>query len=100
MNYKLLSDSNVCLPRSHKKAITQYSASFCSLCVLFGGGCAFEFWGAFGWGGLLLSEGMEHNTQTQLLFILSRGVKFSISSVLFRDRGRRGNFFASSAEER
>lgn len=51
MNYKLLSDSNVCLPRSHKKAITQYSASFCCLCVLFGGGCAFEFCGDFwlGW---------------------------------------------------
>lgn len=73
-------------------------SAVCVSCL--GVGVLLNFVGASGWGGLFLSEGMEHSTQTQLLFILSHGVKFSISSVLFRDRGRRGNFFACSAEER
>lgn len=57
-------------------------SAVCVSCL--GVGVLLNFVGAFGWGGLFcLSEGMEHSTQTQLLFILSCGVKFSISSVLF-----------------
>lgn len=69
MNYKLLTDSNVCLSPYHKKDTTRYSASFCSmLCVLFGVGCAFGFCVAvlLGWV-FCLSAGMEPSTQTHLL---------------------------------
>lgn len=56
-------------------------SAVCASCL--GVGVLLNFVGALGWGGLFcLSEGMEHSTQTQL-FILSCGVKFSISSVLF-----------------
>lgn len=56
-------------------------SAVCVSCL--GVGVLLNFVQAFGWGGLFcLSEGMEHSTHTQLLFILSRG-KFSISSVLF-----------------
>lgn len=52
-------------------------SAVCVSCL--GVGVLLNFVGASGWGGLFLSGGMEHSTQTQLLFILSRGVKFSIS---------------------
>lgn len=47
-------------------------SAVCVSCL--GVGVLLNFVVAFGWGGLFLSEGMEHSTQTQLLFILSCGV--------------------------
>lgn len=56
-----------------------------------------NFVGGFWLGWAFFVEGMEHSTQTQLLFILSRGVKFNISCL---ETGAEGAIFLPALQKK